>query len=176
MIILIREHTYKKARTNLKNQVKKHETQMIKQELYNCSVLAKTCLKHKGINLSEHLRHRLKEKNLTIDIDKVVETINSKDLLYNIHKYNETLVDGVYHQRLLINTKGVYTFYCEREKSICKGKLKVVYSITNGCIITAYINKVNDTHCTLNLNNYNKNLIVRPYRYNGYKNINGGLV
>lgn len=173
---MIREHTYKKSRTNLKNQVKKHETQMIKQELYNCSVLAKTCLKHKGIQLSEHLKVRLEEKNLTIDIDKIIETINDRDLLYNIHEYNETEIDDVYHQRLLINTKGVYTFYCEREQAICKGKLKIVYSVTTGKIITAYLNKVNDNHHTLNLANYNSKLIVRPYRYNGYNNINGGLV
>lgn len=173
---MIKEHTYKKARTNLKNQVKKHETQMIKQELYNCSVLAKTCLNNRKIQLSEHLKVRLQEKNLVINMKRIVETINARDLLHNIHEYNETIVDGVYHQRLLINTKGIYTFYCGREKAMCKGKLKIVYSVTTGEIVTAYLNKVNDNHSTLNLDNYNSKLIVRPYRFRGYKNKNKGIV
>lgn len=159
----------------LLKQVKKHGTQMIKGEKYNCSVLAKQAFRHKGISKSSHLEQRMIEKGISIDMSLVAETLLDNGLLHNILEYNETYIDNVFHQRVLIDIKGVHKYTCHKTNKEKLGKLKVVYDITNGQLVTAYYNSIDDNHSTLNLRNYESSLIVRPYKYNGHLSRNSGI-
>ena len=98
----------------ISKQVKKHNTQMIKGEKYNCSVLAKQAFRHKGISKSPHLEQRMMEKGISIDMSLIAETLLDNGLLHNILEYNETYVDGIFHQRVLIDIKGIHSYVCHK--------------------------------------------------------------
>ncbi|XWX33420.1 hypothetical protein KQUDLBSD_CDS0148 [Staphylococcus phage PG-2021_40] len=159
----------------ISKQVKKHSKQMIKGEKYNCSVLAKQAFRHKGISKSPHLEQRMMEKGISIDMSLIAETLLDNGLLHNILEYNETYVDGIFHQRVLIDIKGIHSYVCHKHGVEKRGKLKVVYDITNGKLVTAYYNSIDDNHLTLNLSNYEGSLVVRPYKYNGHDSRNSGI-
>lgn len=172
-MLLSREYTFKKVRTNLTgNQIRKHAVQMTKGEKKRCAQMVRDSVQKFGISLSKHVQ----ERGTSVDMLTVIQTILSENFFEQVLEYNER--KGFYNlweQRVLFNIPVKSEFLCERTREIKEGYLKVVYSVTDGVIITAYFNECHDNHTSLNLEHYDANMLIRPYVIGGYVYKNGGI-
>lgn len=169
---LSKEYSFKGVRTRLKNQYRKHANHMTKSEKYRCAILLKKALNDKGITLSKHC----KERGTIVPMTQVIQTILSSSLLYHVIEYNEASVDGKWWtQKVLFEIPKPMFYFCTRRNKKCLGKLKIVYDITKGFIITAYYNDVNDNHDNLKEEFYHSDMYVRDYRVNGYNSKNHSI-
>lgn len=122
---------------------KKHGTQM----RYDEKKYLITSLKSvKNWNMSKHVLERIEEKGLLITIDDIESTIHNSTII-EYHVVN----DNYKEERVLLKAK----------KTVNKQfHLNIVYSITRGNIISAWLNKVTDNHNSLDWRDYDNNLII----------------
>jgi hypothetical protein len=133
-------------------QVKKHYSQMSKEELMFLQDRLHS-LNINDIEVSDHLQNKFIDKGIEL---KQIPFIDN--LIPLIIEYNETPTRGFLDRRVLIRTTEKYIVNIKGKNKICN--LCVVYSIVSGKVVTAYYNEANDNHDSINMNRYNKNLKV----------------
>lgn len=116
-------------------------------------------IKVENIWLSKHI----KQKNITVSLSMIVETLNKDNLMDLIIEYNETPTYNRIERRVLIRGNDVVkvsyikedntTF--EKESNLC-----FVICLDNSKIVTAYYNLVDDKHDTLIDKRYNRRLTI----------------
>jgi hypothetical protein len=139
-------------RTN--NQVKKHVEQMIPKEINYLSKKLKK-LKGKELIFSGHL----KKKNISFDKKYIEEIINSEKIEEMIIEYNVTYRNGMSDHRVVLRDKRKKKVKINN-KELCFANLCIVLSLDRNNIITAYWNKADDNHSSINWNRYNPYLAV----------------
>lgn len=137
-------------------QQKKHYTQMTKEEidlLRNATTNAYDKL-HVGIHAKE------KEDFCGIQlIRKIIETGTYDIIEYNITKYGKNKVS----KRVVIRSVEAFNRFAsirggEREWRKCN--ICIVLDINTGIIITTYYNLDKDSHTSINIRRYNKDLKI----------------
>ena len=132
------------------NQVKKHMSQMSSEEID----YMKDKLRNLNITLSRHLKEK-EDTFYMVDFQNEMKDLNN----LNIIEYNETLTRNKFlDYRVLLRTNNTYEVNVDGRKEICQ--LCFVVSIKTGKIVTAYWNKSNDVHKSLNLSRYDKNIKI----------------
>jgi len=121
--------------------MKKHIIQMTKEEVKILrDRIRKSINMRRPITLTKHCKDRMNEKNIAMyDMIMVL-----KD--YDLIEYH--LKDS--DERVLLRGKKDYD-----GKNIC-----ISYSVKEKRIITTYVNKLDDNHNTLDLNNYNEKILI----------------
>lgn len=143
-------------RTN--GQIKKHRIQMTDEEILYIDKKIKS-MDINSIYLSEHARNN----NVVATIGQIKETLLNDSLKDFVVEYNETPFKGnIEHRVLLRDNKSIMVIYNEgMENQFCElSNLCFVLCMDNGKIVTTYYNIINDSHKTLNLNRYDKNLKI----------------
>lgn len=137
------------------NQIKKHFTQMTKNEIEFLKLKIDRIKNY--ITVSEHLTSKCNKIN-TLTVNQI---LNSE---YDIIEYNETPNYNGTDKRVLIRSKmqfdTIFVDTITNLKTIEQCNICVVISIVSGIIITGYLNKCNDAHYTINFNRYDKNLSI----------------
>lgn len=137
-------------------QVKKHYTQMTAQET-NFLQAKIQCIKS-CLRISSHL----KDKANGITDGSIYKVLNSGN--FEIIEYNEAQKIDITDHRILIRDNQSYLtdFYNFMEgvtrKELCN--ICAVISLDTGLIVTAYFNRRNDNHRTIDQNRYNRNLQI----------------
>ncbi|WNM50434.1 hypothetical protein Alsa1_CDS0084 [Staphylococcus phage Alsa_1] len=166
---LVKEYSFKGVKTRLRNQYRKHVNHMTTSEKDLCVHLIRQSLNDKKFKVSNHC----KQRGTHVNKGQFFETVRSKDFIDCILEYNESsLQKGEWTQRVLFEIPRPTYFYCERDKCKKLGKLKVVYDVTTGHVITAYYNELSDNHTGLNESYYIPYLEIRDYKSNGYTKVN----
>ena len=137
-------------------QVKKHFSQMELKEI--------NFLKNKLERIQNYisLSFHGQEKNNGISSDTVKSILKSGN--FDIIEYNEVPKFDATEHRVLIRDKQSYIsdFYSmgivEPRKALCN--ICFVISLDTGIIVTAYLNKCNDKHDTIDWTRYKKDLKI----------------
>ena len=137
-------------------QVKKHFQQMEQKEI---DFLKNRLEKIQNyVSLSFHGQ----EKNNGISSDTVKSILKSGN--FDIIEYNEVPKFDSTDHRVLIRDKQSYIsdFYSMGIVEPCKALCNIcfVVSLDTGIIVTAYLNKCNDSHTTIDWNRYKKDLKI----------------
>jgi hypothetical protein len=137
------------------NQIKKHFTQMTKNEIEFLKMKINRIKNY--ITVSTHLTNKCNKINI----------LTCNDILnndYEIIEYNETANYNGIDKRVLIRSINSFdTIFIDtitNIKTIEKCNICFVVSIVTGIIVTGYFNKCNDFHNTINFNRYNKNIVI----------------
>ena len=129
-------------------QVKKLYTQMTPEEIERCYVAVNNCA-NKYWKISQHL----KEKSaVSWSLRDIMETI--RDGSFDIIEYNRVRDDI----RLVISSYKTYDI--EVDGQITKCIMNICLSVKYNKIVTLWYNDILDTHKTINMNRYNKDLEV----------------
>jgi len=140
-------------------QTKKHIKQMNSQEItYLKERIQK--INTNTIRTSLHLKQKLGNEIEGLDLDKDI-----KDALtntYEILEYNYTKNNNIEDKRVLIRSSIAksMTFRRDNKTIIGKGNICIVLSILDNRVITAYYNRANDGHRTLDMKRYDKTLKI----------------
>ena len=133
---------------------KRHILQMTNIEKHYLDVVIKPCVRKQfnmNKELSDHSLERLKSK-----FRKVPTVSDIEDVLFNgeIIEYKE-----IYLNQKLIDKRIVV------RKSINHNSydLVIVYSVMNNCIVTAWKNKLDDNHQTLDLSLYDSEPLIQTF-------------
>lgn len=140
----IRKGTVRKT----ENQEKKYIKQFKGNDLQKCIIAINNML-HTKIYASYHLR---KKSSVSYNMKVICSML--KDGAYDIIEYNRTRGQG----RVLVESWETFPVDIDGKTVNCV--MKVVVEPKTGQIITIYYNDVNDTHATLNMKRYNKDLKV----------------
>lgn len=139
-------------------QVKKHRVQMTDTEIDYLNEKIKSMI-DKDIYFSRHAQNN----GITATLEQVIDVLNRESIKDYIVEYNETPFKGVIEHRVLIrDSKRVMVKYNEGKDNefSALSNLCFVLCIDNGKIVTTYYNVDNDSHDTLNLYRYDKNLKI----------------
>lgn len=129
-------------------QEKKYISQF-KDDDYQRCIIAINNMLHTKIYASYHLR---KKSSISYNMKTICSML--KDGAYDIIEYNYTRGNG----RILIESWDVFPVDIDGKTVNCV--MKVVVEPKTGQVVTVYYNDVNDTHTTLNMRRYNKDLEV----------------
>lgn len=129
-------------------QQKKYIKQF-KDDDYQRCIIAINNMLHTKIYASYHLR---KKSSVSFNMKTICSIL--KDGAYDIIEYNYTRGNG----RILIESWDVFPVDINGKTVNCV--MKVVVEPKTGQVVTVYYNDVNDTHTTLNMRRYNKDLEV----------------
>lgn len=173
------KHTGKNRGTRINNktprtfsQVRKHVTQMSKEDINQCIRLLGV---FKGdITLSSHL---LKRGRVKFDVEDVISKLSgtTKALKKSIVEYSERYSNGEWLQRitLLIANKEVYF---DNEIEASKGHLEVCIDISHRTLLTGYFREDDSRkQSNIDLSLYIPSLEIRGYKKGGYIYSNEGL-
>lgn len=146
-----------------KDQKKKHIEQMSGKDVESISDWIRSlCVEE--LEFSNHLN---RNKEMSFDKDDIIHILKSSELDEMIIEYNETMSSrGEVDCRVLLrglDTKDVIVTCNEKKQTQNPSNLCFVLSLTNNRIVTAYWNKSNDSHKTIDWKRYDKSLIVRTY-------------
>lgn len=130
------------------NQEKKYIKQFKGNDLEKCIIAINNML-HTKIYASYHLR---KKSSVSYNMKVICSML--KDGAYDIIEYNYTRGNG----RILLESWKTFPVDIDGKTVNCV--MKVVVEPKTGKIITVYYNSVDDTHATLNMKRYNKDLEV----------------
>lgn len=99
--------------------------------------------------MSPHALTRLKEKNIRASRQDVISAIHNAHIIE--YKIDRNRRFKNYDERVVL-----------RSKAVVQGgyNLNAVYSLTNKCIVSVWLNHVNDRHATLDWSIYDKNMKV----------------
>ncbi|WZN67584.1 hypothetical protein vBSauMSDQ_0094 [Staphylococcus phage vB_SauM-SDQ] len=144
----------KRRTTGKDRQVKKHYTQMSLQEKKKCvNLLQDTINTHKYLELSSHCKTKLKNK---INFSNLVRFIfKDRNAPFNIIEYNITDFHGKEQRRIIFKSPTIVTI-----EGVSSYQYLVI-NLEDDTIITTYYNGITDTHKTLDLKYYNKNLTIK---------------
>lgn len=129
-------------------QEKKYISQFKGDDYQRCMIAINNML-HTKIYASYHLR---KKSTVSYNMKTICSML--KDGAYDIIEYNRTRGQG----RVLVESWETFPVDIDGKTVNCV--MKVVVEPKTGQIITIYYNDVNDTHTTLNMKRYNKDLKV----------------
>lgn len=130
------------------NQEKKYIKQFKGNDLEKCIIAINNML-HTKIYASYHLR---KKSSVSYNMKVICSML--KDGAYDIIEYNYTRGNG----RILLESWKTFPVDIDGKTVNCV--MKVVVEPKTGKIITVYYNSVDDTHATLNMKRYNKDLEI----------------
>lgn len=140
----IRKGTVRKT----EGQEKKYISQFKGDDYQRCMIAINNML-HTKIYASYHLR---KKSTVSYNMKTICSML--KDGAYDVIEYNYTRGQG----RILVESWETFPVDIDGKTVNCV--MKVVVEPKTGQIITIYYNDVNDTHTTLNMKRYNKDLKV----------------
>lgn len=143
-------------RTN--GQIKKHRVQMTDEEV-NFLVKKIKELNTQKVYLSKHAQNN----NVTTTIEQILSILKSDYIKDCIIEYNETPCKGTLEHRILLrDIKSIRVTYNEgmKDEFEALSNLCFVICIDNAKIVTTYYNIDEDSHDTLNLYRYDKNLKI----------------
>lgn len=129
-------------------QEKKYISQFKGDDYQKCIIAINNML-HTKIYASYHLR---KKSSVSYNMKVICSML--KDGAYDIIEYNRTRGQG----RILLESWE--TFPVDINEKTVNCVMKVVVEPKTGQIITVFYNDVKDTHATLNMKRYNKDLEV----------------
>jgi hypothetical protein len=129
-------------------QEKKYMSQFKGDDYQKCIIAINNML-HTKIYASYHLR---KKSSVSYNMKVICSML--KDGAYDIIEYNYTRRNG----RILLESWETFPVDIDGKTVNCV--MKVVVEPKTGKIITVYYNSVDDTHATLNMKRYNKDLEV----------------
>lgn len=129
-------------------QEKKYISQFKGDDYQKCIIAINNML-HTKIYASYHLR---KKSTVSYNMKTICSML--KDGAYDVIEYNYTRGQG----RILVESWE--TFPVDINGKIEECIMKVVVEPKTAQVITVYYNDVNDTHATLNMRRYNKDLEV----------------
>ena len=129
-------------------QVKKLYSQMTSEEIERCYVAVNNCA-----NKYWKISKRLKEKStVSWNLKDIMDTIRGG--LFDIIEYNRVRDDI----RLVISSYKTYSVNIDGKETTCI--MNICISVKHNKIITLWYNDILDTHKTINMNRYNKDLEV----------------
>lgn len=134
-------------------QQKKHFSQFSETELD----FLKNSLRNIDLNsitISKHLRF----KDIKFDLQDIFDTLQSNDLSKMIIEYNQTPKGSFLDKRVLVRSTKSYDVYIDNKIKKCN--LCFVISILTCEIITAYYNRAEDNHTSIDMRRYNCNLKI----------------
>lgn len=134
-------------------QQKKHFSQFSEVELD----FLKNSLRNIDLNSITASRH-LKSKNIKFDIEDIFDTLQSANLDEMIIEYNQTPKKDILDKRVLVRSAKAYDVYIDNKIEKCN--LCFVISILTCEIITAYYNRAEDNHTSIDMRRYNCNLKI----------------
>lgn len=140
----IKKGTIRKTEGQEKKYVKQ-----FKNDDYQRCIIAINNMLHTKIYASYHLR---KKSSVSYNMKVICSML--KDGAYDIIEYNYTRGNG----RILLESWKTFPVDIDGKTVNCV--MKVVVEPKTGKIITVYYNSVDDTHATLNMKRYNKDLEV----------------
>ena len=129
-------------------QVKKLYSQMTNEELEKCSVAINN-VANKYWKISKHLKEK---STVSWSLRDIMDTI--RDGSFDIIEYNRVKDDI----RLVISSYKTYTVNIDGKETTCI--MNICISVKHNKIITLWYNDILDTHKTINMNRYNKDLEV----------------
>lgn len=129
-------------------QEKKYIKQFKGNDLEKC-IIAINNMMHQRIYASSHLR---KKSTVSYNMKTICSML--KYGAYDITEYNYTRGNG----RILLESWETFPVDIDGKTVNCV--MKVVVEPKTGQVITVYYNSVDDTHATLNMKRYNKDLEV----------------
>lgn len=142
----------KRRTTSQKVQQKKLYSQMDNNEFKECANLLRNCLRqHRRLQMSKHAQEKLATP---LNFRALFGMIFKEDNLDYIIEYNETTRNNNMKRRILVR---------HPQKVKVEGYmayLLIVIEIDTGRIITAFYNKVTDTHKTIDMSYYNADLKI----------------
>ena len=140
-------------------QDKKHISQMTEAEKKYLKDKIKS-IDRKDITLARHLTN--KQKNIGFKMKNIIEVLNEENVDELIVEYNETPTNGVIDKRVLLRGDKSYNVRFESEKGsfISPANICFVVLLDTYRVVTAYWNKTEDSHRTINWSRYNKDLKI----------------
>lgn len=138
------------------NQVKKHVTQMSKEEIVFLEKAVHSIVSK--VHFSQHFK-----TNRVACSESYIKELLSKDLSEMIIEYNETPSKNKVDKRVLIRDKDLQEvlFLSETTEEFTEtANLCIVVSILTGSVITAYWNLSSDNHKTMDWRRYNSKLEI----------------
>ena len=129
-------------------QEKKLYTQMTPEELEKCYLVINNCA-NKYWKISKHLKEK---STVSWNLKDIIDTIRGG--LFDIIEYNRVKDDI----RLVISSYKTYDI--EVDGQITKCIMNICLSVKYNKIVTLWYNDILDTHKTINMNRYNKDLEV----------------
>lgn len=138
---------HKGERTTTKGQQKKYYTQMTQEEI---NYLYSEILKIPRLRVQGHMWDKIDKYELdAFFVRHILDRITKESIIeYNNGKGHERRV-VLSDKKNLIEASDGSTMY-----------LTVVIDIDKECFVSLWVNDINDTHDTLNMNYYNKNLQI----------------
>lgn len=148
----------RKCQKNLQ-QRKKHVEQMcFEEKMFLLERLDN--MKKQNILLSNHIRNKKAVTFNKLQVEEALRMVCTKDIV----EYNEVDAPNYHDERLLIRSRPTYdieVFDNKTKKMIrCACQLCLVVSLLSGSLVTAYYNKVDDNHLTLNPKRYDVDLQI----------------
>lgn len=130
------------------NQQKKYIKQFKGNDLEKC-IIAINNMMHQRIYASSHLR---KKSTVSYNMKVICEMLKYGE--FDVIEYNYTRGQG----RILVESWE--TFNVNIDDKITECVMKVVIEPKTHQVITVYYNSVDDTHASLNMKRYNKDLEI----------------
>ena len=140
----IRKGTVRKT----ENQEKKYIKQFKGNDLQKCIIAINNML-HQRIYASSHLR---KKSTVSYNMKTICNMLKYGE--FDVIEYNRTRGNG----RILVESWETFPVNIDGKLTDCV--MKVVVEPKTSQVITVYYNSVDDTHSTLNMKRYNKDLEV----------------
>lgn len=129
---------------------RKHVSQMSKREIVGLFKRLKNVEKNGSKwMMSGHALNRINEKGIQATYEDVVSTIHNATIIE--YKIDENKYTGKPDERVVLRAKAVVNR---------NYNLNAVYSLTRKCIVTVWINHINDRHATLDWSIYNSKMKV----------------
>ena len=129
-------------------QVKKLYTQMTNEELEKCYIAINNTA-NKYWKISQHLKEK---STVTWSLKDIMNTI--RDGSFDIIEYNRTGNDI----RIVVNSYKTYRIETEKGETTCT--MTIVLSIRHNKIITLWYNDILDSHKSINMKRYDKDLEI----------------
>ena len=130
------------------NQVKKLYMQMTPEELERCYIAINN-VANKYWKISQHLKEK---SSVTWSLKDIMETIRTGS--FDIIEYNRTGNDI----RVVVNSYKTYIIDTGNGETTCT--MKICLSVKHNKIISLWYNDILDSHKSINMSRYNKDLEV----------------
>ena len=140
----IRKGTVRKT----EGQVKKLYTQMTSEEIERCYIAINN-IANKYWKISKHLKEK---SEVSWNLKDIMNTIRTGT--FDIIEYNRVREDI----RLVISSYKTYTVNIDGKETTCI--MNICISVKHNKIITLWYNDILDTHKTINMERYNKDLEI----------------
>ena len=129
-------------------QVKKLYTQMTNEEIEKCYSAINNCA-NRYWKISQHLKEK---STVSWNLKDIMDTIRGG--LFDIIEYNRVRDDI----RLVISSYKTYSVNIDGKETTCI--MNICISVKHNKIITLWYNDILDTHKTINMERYNKELEI----------------